>query len=65
MAMNDTCKIRNTNNGVNKICDVLSRTDKSIRVVFPGTTIPLTLTRKDTRGPYVGHYAGMEFTSVG
>lgn len=65
MAFNDVCKIRNTNNGKTLIADVLSRSDKSLRVVIPGTTIPLTLTRKDLRGPFVGHYAGMEFTSAG
>jgi hypothetical protein len=53
MAFTDVCKIRNTNNGKTLIADVLSRSDKSLRVVIPGIIIPLTLTRKDLRGPFV------------
>jgi len=54
-------KIHNTNTGIAKVCDVLSRTDKTIRIVFPGTNIPMTLSRTDVRKRFVGHYAGMEF----
>ena len=65
MAIYDQAKLHNSNTGIAKICDVLSRTDKSLRVVFPGTNIPLTLTRSDRNRPFVGHLHGMEFTSHG
>lgn len=63
--MSGTCKVKNTNTGREVTADILSKSDKSLRVVPVGTTSPMTLTRRDTRGPYVGHLAGMEFTSNG
>jgi hypothetical protein len=60
----DTCKVRNTNTGQTVTADILSKTDKSLRVVFKGTNIPITLTRTDVRKPYVGIMHKMEFTCV-
>jgi len=49
-------------NGKTKIVEVLSRTDKNIKVVFEGTTMTLELSRKDLNKPYIGNKAGLEFT---
>jgi hypothetical protein len=45
--------------------DVLKRSDKSLRVAIQGTNITLNLSRTDMKRPYVGNYAGMEFTTFG
>lgn len=47
------------------IAEVLERSDKHLKVVFVDTTLTLTLERKDTRFPYIGFKAGMEFESFG
>lgn len=61
----ETCKVINTNNGNTVLADILQRSDKRIRVVLQGTNMTLTMTRDDTRRPYVGSAAGLEFTSMG
>ena len=53
-----TCSI----NGKTKTADVLSRSDKFLKVVVEGTTMPIELTRTDLNRPYVGNKAGLEFT---
>lgn len=47
------------------LADVLSKTDKMMKVAFVGTKISLTLTRSDTKKPYVGTLHNMEFISTG
>lgn len=47
------------------VAEVLERSDKRLRVVFVDTTLTLTLSRKDTRGPYIGTSAGLEFETFG
>ena len=54
-----------TDNDKTKTAEVLSRTDKYIKVVFEGTTMTLELSRKDLNKPYVGNKAGLEFTYDG
>ena len=61
----DTCKVTNTNNGRTVAADILQRSDKRIRVVLQGTDMTITMTREDTRRPYVGRASGLEFTSMG
>lgn len=44
-----------------KSATVLQRSDKTLRVVVEGTKLPLTLSRRDLRRPYIGSCAGLEF----
>jgi len=54
-----------TDNDKVKTAEVLSRSDKYIKVVFEGTTMTLELLRQDVNKPYVGNKAGLEFTYNG
>jgi hypothetical protein len=49
-------------NGMNKEADVLSRTDKYMKVAVQGTTMTIELTRTDLNRPYIGTKAGLEFS---
>lgn len=51
-----------SNNGKTKTADVLSKSDKYLKVVVEGTTMTIELTRTDLNRPYVGNKAGLEFT---
>ena len=51
-----------TDNGKTKTADVLSRSDKFLKVVVEGTTMTIELFRSDVNKPYVGNKAGLEFT---
>ena len=46
---------------VSKRADVLSKSDKHIKVVLAETTISLNLHRTDLRKPYIGRLSGLEF----
>jgi len=48
-------------NGKTKTADVLSRTDRYLKVVLEGTTMTIELSRTDVNKPYVGTKAGLEF----
>ena len=50
-------------NGMNKEADVLSRTDKYMKVAVQGTTMTIELTRTDLNRPYIGTKAGLEFSN--
>ena len=54
-----------TDNDKVKTAEVLSRSDKYMKVVFEGTTMTLELLRQDVNKPYVGNKAGLEFTYDG
>tara|TARA_B100001123_G_C14481723_1_gene698667 strand:- start:234 stop:425 length:192 start_codon:yes stop_codon:yes gene_type:complete len=56
-------KIRNTETGVEKECDILLKNDKILEVVLVNTTIKIFL--KKYKNIYVGKYQNMEFTSSG
>lgn len=60
-----TCSVNCSDNGKTVEADILKKSEKSIRVALQGTNIVLNMTRTDTRRPYVGHAAGMEFTTNG
>jgi hypothetical protein len=51
-----------SDNGKTKIADVLSQSDKYLKVVVEGTTMTIELFRSDLNKPYVGTKAGLEFT---
>lgn len=58
--------IKSTNNAAGDIpvatkADVLSKSDKHIRVVLKNTTVTLDLHRTDVRQPYIGRLSGLEF----
>lgn len=61
----ETIEIHCTDNDKVKTAEVLSRTDKHMKVVFEGTTMTLELVRKDVNKPYVGNKAGLEFVYNG
>ena len=50
-----------TNNGKTKPAQILSKTDKYMKVILPGTQITIELFRKDLNTEYTGHTAGLEF----
>ena len=58
--------IKSTNNAAGDIpvatkADVLSKSDKHIRVVLKNTTVTLDLHRTDVRQPYIGRLNSLEF----
>tara|TARA_B100001057_G_C22555556_1_gene835153 strand:+ start:125 stop:328 length:204 start_codon:yes stop_codon:yes gene_type:complete len=55
-------KILCTDNGKTKQADVLSKSDKYLKVVVEGTTMSIEMFRTDLNKPYVGNKAGLEFT---
>ena len=57
----ETVTIICTDNDRTKIAEVLSKTDKYMKVVIEGTTMTIELTRKDLNKPYIGNKAGLEF----
>jgi hypothetical protein len=46
-----------TDNGKTKTADILSKSDKYLKVVVEGTTMTIELTRSDLNKPYVGNKA--------
>lgn len=54
-------QIHCTDNDKIKTAEVLSKSDKYMKVVFEGTEMTLELIRKDLNKPYVGNKAGLEF----
>jgi len=57
----ETITITCTNNGKTKEADVLTKTDKYMKVILPGTQITIELFRNDLNSEYTGHTAGLEF----
>jgi hypothetical protein len=53
--------IRCIDNGKTQTADILSKTDKHMKVVFDGTNTSLELHRTDLNKPYMGRFAGLEF----
>ena len=51
-----------TNNEKTKTADVLSMTDKHLKVALEGTMITIDLVRNDLNKPYIGNKSGLEFT---
>ena len=58
----ETTTIICSDNGKSKKADVLSKTDKYMKVVVEGTTMTIEMSRSDLNKPYVGNKAGLEFT---
>ena len=57
----ETVEIHCIDNGKTKTAEILSQTDKYMKVDFEGTTMTLELVRKDLNKPYIGTKAGLEF----
>ena len=58
--------IKSTNSAAGDIpvatkADVLSKSDKHMRVVLKNTTVTLDLHRTDVRQPYIGRLSSLEF----
>lgn len=58
-------EITNTSNGTKVGADVLTRSDKKLRVVIDGMADPINLTRIDTRTPYTANLFGVELQTRG
>ncbi len=57
----ETIEITCTNNGKVKPVEVLTKTDKYLKVILPGTEIVLELFRDDLNTEYTGTTAGLQF----
>ena len=58
--------IINTETEVSAGADILSKSDRVLKVALDGTEIPLTLHKSSPHAAvYVGHLHSMEFTSTG
>ena len=57
----ETIEITSTNNGKVKPVEVLTKTDKYLKVILPGTEIVLELFREDLNSEYTGITAGLQF----
>lgn len=62
-SFDDTCKLTNTNNGVEVEAEILEFNPGKMLVVSLNRSVKLTL--KHNGRTYVGSMAGIEFTSVG
>ena len=54
-------KIVCTNNGITQPADIISETERHIKVVINGTDIVLELHRESANKPYIGHAVGLNF----
>lgn len=61
----DQCSVYCINTEKDATADILERNDKRIKVVLENTEMTITLTREDTRQPYVGFAHGLEFETFG
>ena len=50
-----------TNNGITQPADIISETERHLKVVINGSDIVLELHREATNKPYVGHAVGLSF----
>ena len=57
----ETIEITCTKNGKIKPVEVLTKTDKYLKVILPGTEIVLELFREDLNSEYTGITAGLQF----
>ena len=58
----DQIEITCIDNGKTKTAEVLSKTDKYMKVALDGTTMTIELVRTDLNRPYIGTKAGLEFS---
>ncbi len=61
----EQCSVYCVNTETDALADILERTDKRIKVALVDTDITITLTRSDTRSPYIGFMGKMEFETFG
>jgi len=61
----EQCSVYCVNTETDALADILERTDKRIKVALVDTDITITLTRSDTRSPYIGFVGNMEFETFG
>lgn len=59
------CSVYCINTGKDATADILQQTSKQMKVAIVGTNLTIILSRKDTRQPYVGRIANMEFETFG
>lgn len=63
--MMNKCSVYCVNNEKDMICDILEQNDKRIKVVLEDTDFTITLSRSDTRRPYIGFSDRYEFETFG
>jgi hypothetical protein len=49
-------------NGKTKVSEVLTKTDKYLKVAVEGTQLTIEMFREDVNKPYIGHKSGLKFT---
>lgn len=49
--------------GVQKSCEILSKTTRNMKVVLPDTTITIHLHRDNPTKPYIGYHGKLEFSA--
>jgi hypothetical protein len=61
----EKCSIYCVNTEKDAVADILSKSDKRLKVVIEGTDLTIILQRNDVRSPYIGYEQGLEFESFG
>lgn len=59
------CSVYCINTEKDATADILQQTSKQMKVAIVGTNLTIVLSRKDTRQPYIGRIANMEFETFG
>ena len=59
------CSVYCINTEKDATADILQQTSKQMKVATVGTNLTIVLSRKDTRQPYIGRIANMEFETFG
>lgn len=63
--MNKFCTVENVKSNRLVEAEILSMTDKVLKVSIKGTPIIVSLSRKSLKEPYVGEYGSNTFESYG
>lgn len=61
----EKCSVYCVNTEKDVVADILSKSDKRLKVVVEDSDITIVLQREDTRAPYIGFLDGLEFESFG
>lgn len=59
------CTVYCVNTEKDAVADILRQSTKHMKVALVGTNITLSLTRQDTRRPFVGRAGSLEFETFG
>ena len=59
------CTVYCVNTEKDAVADIMEQSTKRLKVALVGTNITITLTRQDTRRPFIGRTGNMEFETFG